>query len=266
MFDIVVYLQSLDIYSWQIILILIVAGFIVGFINTIAGSGTIISYSIFMLLGLPANIANGTIRLGVIMQTFAASANFKRQNILDIKKGLILGLPVIAGSIVGAQIAANINKDIFEIIIGVVLLLMLLMILYNPDRWIKGKIGLVKKKPTIIQLLMFFFIGVYGGFIHIGVGIFLLSGLVLSAGYDLVKANALKVFIVLLYSPFALAVFMLNGQVEYAIGLIAAIGNVFGGILASHYSVVWGAKVVRWILVAVIVVFSLKLFGVFEMF
>jgi uncharacterized protein len=258
-------ISSVDIYSWQIILLLIVSGFLVGIINTLAGSGTIITYYIFMLLGLPASIANGSIRLGVIMQTLAASINFRKQKVLDLKKGLILGIPTTIGSILGAQIAVSINKNIFEIIVGFVMLIMLFFIFNNPDRWIKGKIEKVKQKPTYIQLLVFFLIGIYGGFIHIGVGIFLLAGLVLNAGYDLVKANALKVFIVLLYSPFALAVFMYNGQIHYAMGLIASIGNVFGGYIASQYAVSWGANIIRWILVVIIIIFTAKLFGLFNL-
>lgn len=72
------YVLSLDIYHFWIVILLITVGFLVGFINTIAGSGAIISYSVFMLLGLPAHIANGTIRVGVIMQTLSASITFKK--------------------------------------------------------------------------------------------------------------------------------------------------------------------------------------------
>lgn len=266
MTDIISYLQSLDIYSWQIITLLIIAGFLVGFINTMAGSGTIITYSFFMTLGLPAAYANGTIRLGVIMQTLAASWNFKRQKVLDIKTGLYLGIPVVIGSLTGAMIAANLNKDVFEIIIGIVMLIMLFFIFYNPQRWIKGKIGKIKEKPTGVQIIIFFLTGLYGGFIHIGVGIFLLAALVLNAGYDLVKANALKVFIVLLYSPFALAVFIYYGHIHYGIGLISALGNVLGGYVASRYAVSWGGGVVRWILIVVIILFSSKLLGLYKFF
>ncbi|MFH2096090.1 MAG: TSUP family transporter, partial [Bacteroidota bacterium] len=87
-----------------------------------------------------------------------------------------------------------------------------------------------------------------------------------SAGHDLVKANALKVFIVLLYSPFALAVFMIEGQIHYGMGLIASIGNIIGAIVASHYAVSWGPKVIRWILIVVLVLFASKLLGIFKLF
>ena len=111
---------------------------------------------------------------------------------------------------------------------------------------------------------MYFAIGTYGGFIHIGVGIFLLSALVLVSGYDLVHANSLKVFIVFIYTPFALSVFILNNEIHYAIGLISAIGNTLGGIIASKYAIKKGAKPLRWILISVLFFFSAYLLGAFN--
>ncbi|MFP4023514.1 MAG: sulfite exporter TauE/SafE family protein [Thiohalospira sp.] len=257
--------KNADIYSPGIIAFLIIAGFLVGVINTIAGSGTVITYSLFMMLGLPINYANGTIRLGVIMQTLVSTLNFKRHNMLDWKKGFKLALPVVIGSILGARIAVEINEAIFEKIMAVILLVMMFFIFYRPENWLKNQMHKIERKPAYVQLLLFFVIGAYGGFIHIGVGIFLLSALVLNAGYDLVKANAIKVMTVFLYSPFALAVFIINGQIHYGMGLIAAIGNVFGGYVGSRMAISWGNNFVRWILIVVIVLFSVYLLNIPEL-
>ena len=260
------FFTNLDITSPVGIIILVSAGFVVGVINTFAGSGSAITYSLFMLLGLPPGVANGTLRLGVVMQTLAASFNFKKGNILDVKKGLILGIPTVIGSITGAQIAISINENLFEILVGFAVLVMLVTVFLKPDKWIKGQADKVKPKPTYMQILIFFVIGIYGGFIHIGVGIFLLAGLVLNAGYDLVKANALKVFIVLLYSPFALAIYVYNDQVAYLMGSIAALGNLFGGIAASNFALKRGAGAIRVILIIVLTLFAAKMFGAFSLF
>lgn len=259
-------LKDVDIYSPGIIALLIIAGFMVGVINTIAGSGTVITYSLFMMLGLPVNFANGTIRLGVIMQTLASTLNFRRHKALDWKKGFRLALPVVFGSIIGAQIAIEINEAVFEKILAGILLIMLFFIFYRPEKWLKDQVNKITRKPTFVQLLLFFAIGLYGGFIHIGVGIFMLSVLVLNAGYDLVKANAIKVMIVFLYSPFALAIFIMNDQVHYGMGLIAAIGNVFGGIAGSKMAISRGNNFVRWVLMVVIVIFTAYLLNVPGMF
>lgn len=250
-----------NLYQWDIIAILIIAGFLVGFINTLAGSGTVITYSLFMGMGMPANITNGTIRLGVILQTLAATFNFKRQGILDYKRGLQLSIPVALGSILGAQSAASLDPKIFEKLLAIIMLSMIFFLFRSPEKWIHGQVEKQELKVNWKQWILFIAIGFYGGFTHIGVGIFLLAGLVLSAGYDLVRGNAIKILAVLVYSPLALIVFMVNNQVDYRIGLISAIGNVIGGILASNVAVTWGAGFIRWFLTAIILIFASSKLG-----
>lgn len=252
------YLQSLDILSFPVISLLILAGFLVGVVNTFAGSGTAISYSFFMLLGLPPQLANGTIRIGVVMQTLAASWNFFKNDKLDIHNGLKISVPIVLGSIAGAQIAVSINQEIFRKLLIVIMFILLFLIFYKPEKWLRG-VNKQKKQVKWWHYIIYFWVGMYGGFIHIGVGIFLLAALVLISGYDLVNANGIKVFVVFLYSPFVLAVFILNGQIDYLMGGIAAIGNLLGGITASHLAVKKGSNFVRFFLIIVIVGFIVKL-------
>jgi hypothetical protein len=250
--------------EWYIILAVIGVGFMAGFINTLAGSGSLLTLPMLMFLGLPANVANGTNRIAILLQNVVGVASFKQQKVLNVKMGLWLAAPAIIGSLVGAQIAINLNETMMERAIGVLLFVMFFLILYKPQQWVKGKAGEVSAKPTILQFIIFFFIGIYGGFIQAGVGLFLLAGLVLGAGVDLVKANALKLLIVLLYTPFALAVFFFNDQINWKIGLILAVGNMLGAFVASRFAVAWGAKYVRYILLAVILFSALKLLGVLD--
>ncbi len=249
---------------WQVYLIILVVGVLQGFINTIAGAGTAVMYSVLSAFGMPLNTINGTVRLGILFQTGASSIKFYRNNKLALRKGLILGIPMVIGSIAGAEMAVNINKEVFEKIVGVVLLLMLFLMFYDPKRWIEGQSVQKQQKTGIIQLLLFLAIGFYGGFIHIGIGIFLLSALVLNAGYDLVHANALKVFLVLTYAPVVLLIFFLNGQIDLWVAVFAAIGNTIGGILGTSLAIKKGAKFIRVLLVIIIVLYSLHLFGVWE--
>lgn len=250
--------------SWPEIVVLIVSGILVGFINTLAGGGTIISLCLLIFLGLPAGVANGTNRIAVIFQNLIAVISFRKQKILDLKKGLLLSLPTAAGSIVGAFVATELSNNLLEKCIALVMVMMLFFLLYKPARWIKGKSELQTKKISWFQVVIYLLIGFYGGFIHMGVGFFLLAGLVLSSGYDLVHANAIKNLIVLVYSPFALVVFILNDQVDYKIGLILSIGNIVGAYLASRFAVKWGANFVRWVLVIFIIVSVLQLFGLID--
>ena len=79
--QILYYLQTADVYSPGIITILVLVGFGVGFINTIAGLATAITYALFMAMGMPINIANGTTRLGVLSQFLVSSIIFKKKGI-----------------------------------------------------------------------------------------------------------------------------------------------------------------------------------------
>ncbi len=250
--------------EWYFYILIVLVGMLAGFINTLAGSGSVLSLATLMFLGFPANVANGTLRVAILLQNIVGVSSFKHQKVFEFKEGIWLALPAMIGSIVGANLAIQIDEVIMERTIGAVLVFLFFIVLYKPDVWIKGKAGQIKSKPGFWQVIIFFFIGAYGGFIQAGVGFFLLSGLVLGAGFDLVKANALKLFTVLLYTPFAIAVFAYHDQIDYKIGLVLAVGNMLGAYIAANFAVSWGAKFLRYVLMVVLVLAALKFIGVFD--
>ncbi|MBE0639970.1 MAG: sulfite exporter TauE/SafE family protein [Bacteroidales bacterium] len=248
--------------SWFEILSLTISGALVGFINTLAGGGSIISLAVLMMLGLPPTVANGTNRIGVLVQTLTAAASFKQKKVLETRKALWLSIPAVIGSIIGAYIAVDINEVVFERAVGIILIMMMVFIIYDPSRWVKERKDLIEAKISIKQIVIFFLIGVYGGFIQIGVGYFLLAGIVLGAGYELVKANAIKVFVVLLYTPFTIIVFLLNNQIHWAYGLMMTVGTIAGSYIAAHMAVKRGAKFVQWVIIIVILLTAADLFDI----
>ncbi|MBW2285274.1 MAG: sulfite exporter TauE/SafE family protein [Deltaproteobacteria bacterium] len=251
--------------DWYIYPAVIAAGFGCGFINTLAGSGSLISLPVLIFLGLPANMANGTNRVGILIQTVVSLRSFKKQNMLDFRGGIMLALPAIVGAIIGAQIAVNLDEQMLRRVIGALMVVMLVFILARPKRWLKGQLEVLGRRPRALELVIFFFIGAYGGFIQAGVGIFLLAGLVLGVGYDLVRANAVKVLIVLCFTAFAMVVFMINGQILWGLGLLLAVGNAGGGWLAAKLAIERGAGLVRWFLIAVVIVSAVKLLGLLDL-
>ncbi len=96
-----------------------------------------------------------------------------------------------------------------------------------------------------------------------GVGFFLLAGLVLGCGHDLVRANAIKVFIVLVYTVFTLGIFVWHKQVDITAGLILSAGNMLGAWLGVRFAVKKGAKYVRYVLIFSMLIVILNLFGAF---
>ena len=249
---------------WSEIIILIIAGFLLGFINTLAGGGSIVSLSVLMMLGLPAPLANGTNRITIAIQTLTSTASFKQQKVLPLRKAIYLSIPAVLGSLIGSWIAVDINEEIFQKAVGVIMLFMLVFILFKPQKYIYGRVEIMEKPLNWKIYIIFFFIGIYGGFIHMGIGYFLLMGIVLGAGFDLVKANAIKVFIILIYTPFTLAIFLWNGLVDWKYGLILSIGAVVGAYIASRLAVKKGVEFVKWVIVIVILVTAGDMFGLYD--
>jgi uncharacterized membrane protein YfcA len=238
--------------------LLILAGLFAGFINTLAGSGSLITLPLLMFLGLSPHQANATNRVAIFFQNVVAVRNFKQQGLISYKSSLFLVVPALIGSVVGASIAVNIDETILNLFIGSLLFVMFFVILLKPDKWVKAQAGQVNEKPAFWQIIIFFFIGVYGGFIQAGVGFFLLAGLVLGVGYDLIKANAIKVFIVLTYTAVALGIFIWSGQVNFLYGIVLAVGNASGAFIASKYAQQIGVKYIRYILLATVFVAAIK--------
>ena len=249
--------------EWYIILALLGTGLVAGFINTTAGGGSMLSLPLLMFLGLPANVANGTNRVAILFQNIIGVQTFRQKKVLDLTTDFRLVLPALIGSVFGALVAVEINVLLLEKIIAGLMVVMLLLVVLKPGAWVAEKEGIIHPKPTFFQYFLFLFIGFYGGFIQMGVGFFLLAGLVLGCGHNLVKANAIKVFIVLIYTILTIGIFMFHNQVNWVAGLILACGNMAGAWLGVHFTVKGGAKYVRYVLILAMVIVILNLFGVF---
>lgn len=243
----------------NVIILLVVSGIVVGIINTLAGGGSVISMSLFMAMGLPIGVANGTNRIAVVMQNLSASLTFLRKRMLDVRSGLKLSVPAVAGNIIGSMVALEVSETIFRICLGAVLSVILIyMIFDNHKKHIHGGHRL---SIRWWHYLWFFAIGFYGGYIYIGLGYVILAVTIWSMHLDIITANVIKGFVIFVSTPFALAVFMINGQVDYAVGLLHGAGNVIGAVLASHFAIGWGVKFVRVFTLVVVVVCFADLLG-----
>ena len=245
--------------EWYQYFLIIGAGLVAGFINTLAGSGSLLTLPLLIFIGLPPNVANGTNRIAIMLQSLVGSVGFRKQGSLNLRLGLLLGIPSVIGSVVGALIALSIKGKQMERIVGILLILMFFVVLFKPEAWLKGRTEKGLAGSLWLNMFIFFMIGIYGGFIQAGVGFFLLAGLVLGAGLDLVRANAIKNFLVFLYTPFALAVYIIGHQVDYKAGLILSIGSMTGAWLGTRSAVSWGPAFVRYILLVAVLVSAVQL-------
>ena len=217
-------------------LLFMVAGVITGIINTLAGSGSLITLPIFIFLcGLPAPIANGTNRIGALIQSGVALRAYTKSGAASFEGSVWLVIPAILGAIVGSRIAVEIDEQMMNYTIGGLMIFMLLVLLVNPKRWIQESNVDAKRNKSPLSLIAFFLIGVYGGFIQAGVGIFLLAGLVLVSRYSLKAGNGIKLLVVFAFSIPTLVVFFIHNQVHIGYGLSMAVFQSIGAWLAVRF-------------------------------
>ncbi|MFT6871750.1 MAG: putative membrane protein YfcA [Roseivirga sp.] len=241
------------------ILILLAVGLFAGCLNTLAGGGSLLSLPVLIFLGLPPNVANATNRVAIVLQNIFAVRGFKSKGVSVYPFNLWLGISAFCGAIVGAFLAVDIDKEVFNRILAVVIVAVVVYMAINPLKNI-NKPENMGKKATITSIIIFFFVGIYGGFIQAGVGYLMIMALTLVNGFSLVKTNSIKVFVALTYTLVALGIFIYYGIVNWEFGIPLAIGNATGGWLASRWSVNKGDNWIRYIVMVTASAFAIKLF------
>ena len=251
--------------EYAIEIILILSGVLVGIINTLAGGGAIITMTLFTVLGLPIGVANGTNRIAVILQNFTSSVAFIRKRMLDIKSGVKLALPAVVGNIIGSLVATRISDTIFTICMAVVLTIVLVYMIFDNSHRHPHIHGGRPLETRFYHYIWFLLLGFYGGYIYIGLGYALLIATIWSMDLDIITANVIKNFIIFIATPFSLLIFILNGQVDYLVGLWHGLGNVVGAAFATYFVMAWGIKFVRYFTMAVLLVCFADLLGMFSL-
>lgn len=219
-----------------IYLIAVLGAFLAGCINTLAGNGSAITLTILMeLLGLPPDVANGTNRIGVIAQSMAGTYAFEREG--RLKPNLnwrVIGL-VSLGALLGMYLSVVISPEGYRRVFRYLLVFMLVVILVKPKRWLVSNPNRKSISPWL-AIPMLFALGIYGGFIQMGMGVFFLAILVLINGYDIINANVLKGVTVAVYTIFAVLFFAYKGLIDWQFGALMAVGQLTGGFLTATYA------------------------------
>jgi uncharacterized membrane protein YfcA len=248
--------------EWYYYLIALAGAFLAGSINTLAGNGSVITLSILTeLIGLPGNMANATNRVGVLFNGIGSTAGFFKGGKLQLRGSTGLLVCVIVGSIVGGLIAIVITDAQFMRIFKALMLVMLVVILVRPSRWLIQE-KLVALLPEWMTWIMYFFLGIYGGLIQMGMGIFFLAVLVLVSRIPMIEANAIKVFAVTIYTALIVILFHSRGMIDWPVGLLMGAGQFAGGWLTARIASKYPAanKWAYYVLLVIVLVSALSLF------
>lgn len=241
---------------WQIAL-LFAAGVASGWINVMAGGGSIIAVPVMVFLGLPGPVANGTNRIGIIAQNVFAVWGFFRRGFSDFRLSATLAACASAGAFFGAQVGVKLDGVWFERTLAIVMLAILVIMLTDAGQKPADNTG--RPRNLVLGHVLFIGAGFWGGFIQIGVGFLMMPILNRVMGFDLVRTNMHKVFVALIFSIVALAVFASQVDIEWALGIALAAGYALGGWLGAHSAVTKGEALIKRVFYLAIAAMAVKL-------
>lgn len=248
-----------------IILILVISGLFVGFINTLSAGGTVISIAVYLALGLPASTANATNRVNVLIQSFGTSYMMHKQGLLDVNKALKYSIPTVLGAILGTLFAVSISNDLFSYFLGGILLIMVVFLFFKPKNFHKDDQEKISRKAPFYHYLVFFLIGIYGGFIQVGTGFYLMIAGTGLLGFNILRSNAIKVAIMGIYTIASILIFMIDSNIIWSYGVIHSLGAIIGSWFATRFAMRRGSKFVNYIIILVIILTALNLFGIIDL-
>lgn len=226
-----------------------------GFLNVMAGGGSLLILPVLLFTGMPAALANGTLRVAILAQNIVAVSSFQRKGLVEPRSSIKLALAAVPGAVAGALFATVIPGEWFTWILAGVLVVAAVG-LFLPSGTGSSK---AKAKTGWIPLLSMVLIGFYGGFIQAGVGMLFMLALYQLVGLDLVRVNAYKVFIVAVYTVPALAVFVLSGNVDWVAGAALGAGNAIGATIGAKTTIKRGGKSIRIAVAIAILLMAVRL-------
>jgi len=242
---------------WQIFLLALV-GVLAGWLNVMAGGGSLLTVPVMLFMGVPGPVANGTNRIAILAQNITAVNTFRRRGFADFRLSFTLALAAAVGAFGGASLGVRLEGEWFDRVVALVMIGVMILMATGQDR-VKPVGGDAQPKNLLLGHLLMVGAGFWGGFIQIGVGFILMPILHRVMGLDLVRVNMHKVFVVLVFTIVALAVFASRLELLWWTGIGLAVGNSIGGWLGAHTTVTHGETLIRRVLYLALSAFVVKL-------
>lgn len=247
----------MDAVYWQLPLLFVV-GTVAGILNVLAGGGSLLTLPLLIFMGLPSAVANGTNRIAIFCQNIFAIRGFRKRGVMPLDLALVCTPPALLGSWVGASLAISMDDQLFNRVLALIMIGVLAFTALDPMKRLRKEGIEIGPARKLVIVFSFFGVGIYGGFVQAGVGFIIITTLLVH-GLDLVRINAIKVFVIFAYTFIALGVFIYYGQINYLLGFALAAGNSLGGMIGPKLAVDKGHDWIKKVVTLTVLVFALKL-------
>lgn len=242
------------------LVLLFFLGIIVGFINIVSAGGSLITLPALIFFGLPSAVANGTNRIGILVQNLFAMIQFQKKGLLNWKLSILVSIPAVIGSIFGANLAIDLSEKVFNNSLAIIMLVLIILMTFKPHTYLTIGESFIEQYKMPLLLVFFLAIGFYGGFIQAGVGFLIIIILtVFMKKLSLAEMHSIKTVVITIYLLISTAIFIYNGHVNWLYALVLSVGSGIGGGLGGKFASQVSEKVLKAILIAIVLILSVKL-------
>ncbi len=231
------------------------AGILSGFVGAVAGGGGLFSISLLLLYGIPPQITLATTKFGGIGLSIGGLYKFIKEKKIVWKYAIGLSVAGIFSSVIGSKILLSADPAFLKTLTGILLLLLV------PTIFFKKNFGLENRNTSkaykILGYILYFLISIVASFFG-GFGAILISIVVFFFGLPIIEANATELVSFTVFSVASVIIFMVNGIIDYQIGIPLFLGMMIGGYLGAHVAVKKGNKWVKAFFGIVVIISAIK--------
>ncbi len=243
------------------VLLVIGAGFLAGTINTIVGSGSLITFPTLLAIGYSPVIANVSNTVGVTFGAVSGVFGYRRELVGQRRRVLLLGAASLIGGITGGVLLLTLPSSVFDNVVPVLILLAVALVIVQPrlSRLVAERRSRVVEHGGFELWIGIFLTGVYGGYFGAAQGVILISLLGIFIADNLQRLNAVKNVLAFIANGVAAVLFVFFADVAWDVAALIAVGSVVGAQVGAHVGRRLPAPVLRALIVVVGLVAAIKL-------
>jgi uncharacterized membrane protein YfcA len=212
------------------------AGLAAGTINTVVGSGTLITFPVLLALGVPPVTANVSNTIGLVPGSASGAWSYRRELAEQRIRLIRLGSASLAGGIAGALLLLSLPAGVFKVVVPVLIILAVGLVVAQP--WLSRRLTVADHatasaaRPALLWFAVML-TGVYGGYFGAAQGVLLIAILGTLLDADLQRVNALKNVLAGLVNAVAGVIFIILAHPNWTYVALIAVGSALGGQLGG---------------------------------
>jgi uncharacterized membrane protein YfcA len=242
-------------------LLVLAVGFFAGTINTIVGSGSLVTFPTLLAIGYSPVVANVSNTVGIVFGTASGSVGYRRELGGQRRRVLLLGSGSLLGGIIGGVLLLTLPSSVFDDVVPVLILLAVALVILQPrlSRLVAERRTKVVEHGGFELWVGIFLTGIYGGYFGAAQGVILLALLGIFIADNLQRLNAVKNVLALIANGIAAVLFVLFADVAWEVVVLIAVGSIVGGQVGAHVGRRLPASILRGVIVVVGLVAAVKL-------